>query len=119
MRNRTVLLLHPLTLGTTCYTNTPLWHTPLRYGVAGEVCVIDADCAQGGAQLHRAIDCYHTALAMRPDDTFCSEMLSRALRDVADLPEDLADDPRGSIGLRAERRLGYLEEDEEDAMSHG
>ena len=43
--------------------------------------------ALGGAMLHRAVEMYHTALAMRPDDTFCSEMLSRALRDVAEVEE--------------------------------
>ena len=34
----------------------------------------------GGAALHDAIECYHRALALRPDDTFVSEMLSRALK---------------------------------------
>ncbi|KAJ1453928.1 hypothetical protein M885DRAFT_522870 [Pelagophyceae sp. CCMP2097] len=43
--------------------------------------------AIGGVSLHRAVEMYHTALAIRPDDTFCSEMLSRALRDAVDVDE--------------------------------
>jgi len=39
----------------------------------------------GGSYLHRAIDCYHVSLGVRPDDTFAAEMLTRALKEVADL----------------------------------
>lgn len=67
--------------------------------------------AIGGLDVHKAVECYHTALAMRPDDTFCSEMLSRALRDVADLPEDLAEPPGKSSPHLAERHLSLQHED--------
>lgn len=39
----------------------------------------------GGAYVHRAVDCYHVALGIRPDDTFSSEMLTRALKEVANI----------------------------------
>ena len=63
--------------------------------------------ALGGANVHKAVECYHTALAMRPDDTFCSEMLSRALRDVADLGDQFPEDPGKAKAHIAERALFY------------
>lgn len=39
----------------------------------------------GGGYVHRAVDCYHVALGLRPDDTFSSEMLTRALKEVANI----------------------------------
>ena len=67
--------------------------------------------ALGGAHVHRAVECYHVALAQQPDDTFCSEMLSRALRDVADVDFD------GSC-LLAEHRLAATRlDDDDDAMA--
>ena len=30
----------------------------------------------------QAIDCYHQALGLKPDDGFCTEMLARALQDA-------------------------------------
>ena len=63
--------------------------------------------ALGGAHVHRAVECYHVALAMRPDDTFCSEMLSRALRDVASVDFDDA-------ALLAEHRLAAARIDDDD-----
>ena len=68
--------------------------------------------ALGGAHVHRAVECYHVALAMRPDDTFCSEMLSRALRDVASVDFDDA-------ALLAEHRLAAarIDDDEDAAMA--
>ena len=50
----------------------------------------------GGHLLHKAIDSYHVALALRPSDTFAAEMLSRALKDVLDV-----DDPNDHVDLRA------------------
>lgn len=44
--------------------------------------------ALGGGFIHKAIDCYHIALGLRPDDTFSSEMLTRALKDVLDVEAD-------------------------------
>ena len=41
----------------------------------------------GGAYVHKAIESYHIALALRPTDTFASEMLTRALKDVLDIDE--------------------------------
>ena len=48
----------------------------------------------------------------RPDDTFCSEMLSRALRDVASVDFDDA-------ALLAEHRLAAarIDDDEDAAMA--
>ena len=68
--------------------------------------------ALGGAHVHRAVECYHVALAMRPDDTFCSEMLSRALRDVASVDFDDA-------ALLTEHRLAAarIDDDEDAAMA--
>ena len=39
-------------------------------------------------QVNLAIELYHQALSLKPDDTFTSEMLSQALRDAL---EDTAD----------------------------
>lgn len=41
--------------------------------------------------VHAAVDGYHAALAARPEDGFCQEMLARALADAADAPLGLLD----------------------------
>ena len=75
--------------------------------------------ALGGAHVHKAVECYHTALAMRPDDTFCSEMLSRALRDVAELGELFPEDPGKEKAHVAERALFYSALKLDDADDDG
>ncbi|KAH8053745.1 hypothetical protein JL722_9220 [Aureococcus anophagefferens] len=68
-----------------------------------------------------AVECYHTALAMRPDDTFCSEMLSRsrALRDVAEMGELFPEDPGKEKAHVAERALFYSALKLDDADDDG
>ncbi|KAH8093042.1 hypothetical protein JL720_5217 [Aureococcus anophagefferens] len=75
--------------------------------------------ALGGAHVHKAVECYHTALAMRPDDTFCSEMLSRALRDVAEMGELFPEDPGKEKAHVAERALFYSALKLDDADDDG
>lgn len=70
--------------------------------------------ALGGDNVHRAVECYHTSLAMRPDDTFSSEMLSRALRDVADLGDAVPEPPGKSDAHVAERRLLHALQENND-----
>ena len=56
---------------------------------------------------------------MRPDDTFCSEMLSRALRDVAELGELFPEDPGKEKAHVAERALFYSALKLDDAEDDG
>jgi len=61
---------------------------------------VNAECASTHSALgftwhcmgdvHSAIQCYHRALGIRADDNFTNEMLSRALKDCARLPFDVA-----------------------------
>lgn len=52
-------------------------HAPATYAALGFACQLMGD-------LHAAIVHYHQALALRPDDTFTAEMLTRALEEALD-----------------------------------
>jgi len=52
-------------------------------------------------RMHEAIVHYHQALALRPDDTFTSEMLTRALEEALDTEPLLAVDPQPDGGTSA------------------
>ncbi|CAM9804153.1 unnamed protein product, partial [Phaeothamnion confervicola] len=48
---------------------------------------------QGPSRLQEAIEQYHRALALRPDDTFAADMLAKALKEAVSLPD--APEPAG------------------------